>query len=60
MLSNVLFVHKGVFTRNVFQPVVNNAAFFNYHCVYGDDVKKAQNGSATHCVCFCNRKTLRY
>ena len=51
---------KEVCARSVFQPVINNAAFFNYHCAYGDGVKNVQNGAAIHCVYFAHRKTLHY
>ena len=43
---------KGVFARSVFQPVINNAVFFNYHCANGDGVKNPDNGFQTNSVCF--------
>ena len=43
--------HKGVFTRSVFKLIINNAAFFNHHCVYekrGVINNELQNATCKH------------
>ena len=41
-----------MFARSVFQPVINNAVFFNYHCTNGDGVKRTQWVSNSFCAFF--------
>ena len=52
-------IFYGVFTRCIFQPVINNAAFYNYHCTDSDSVKNTQNWRQTHSVRF-NTITIVY